>query len=148
MRTDSFEQLLSYMNTSFRDWPAFICEGRKTDRASGRGKAVRKGAGENKYRIYTYHDLYSTVRRQTELMRQDGRECIGICGAPSPEWAFHMFAAVCAGKRTVLLDPASAGKDLPELMRITGMDGLWTDMKPVSELFEKNVNDPELTELR
>ncbi len=69
-------------------------------------------------------ELRRRVTDRAEQYRREPWSCLGLACAASPEWVIALFAAVIAGKRTVLLDPAAPEETAQAMADATGVDEL------------------------
>ena len=140
MAIESFKELLEVLDTTNREWPAFLFRKMTSVEVIGSSGEVRRRRHD--LQTVTFHELYRTVKTKSEELKQKSSQCVGVCASVSPEWVVDVFSAAIAGKRVVLFDHAMAD-DLENIVLQTGMDSLYTDYPRIRMQFEnlmKNQN--------
>ena len=75
----------------------------------------------------TYAAFYEAVCRRAELLRREGKTCMGILADGSYECVLTIFAANLARLQIVMLDENAPEELLAALVRYTDVDVLWGD---------------------
>lgn len=75
----------------------------------------------------TYSELYNSVCRRAQEMKNTEANCIGILQAPSSKWIIDTFACVIAGKQTVLLDATADVATIQKCVLATDVETIFTD---------------------
>ena len=106
MAIESFKELLEVLDTTNREWPAFLFRKMTSVEVIGSSGEVRRRRHD--LQTVTFHELYRTVKTKSEELKQKSSQCVGVCASVSPEWVVDVFSAAIAGKRVVLFDHAMA----------------------------------------
>lgn len=109
MKFTSFEELLIRNAREYSDKTAFVFD------ADGVKCTL------------THAQLYEEILRRKQDFLSVAAGCVGVLQAPSIKWLIDMFAAVIAGKQTVLLDPMCEPSTLAKLISATDVGYLCTD---------------------
>lgn len=89
----------------------------------------------------TYNELYQRVMELASRYKREDCTCVGIYANASAMWIITMFAAVIAGKRTVLFDVLFPPERLIELVRVCGVDSLYATNSEGKQIFGGYMND-------
>ena len=83
----------------------------------------------------TYHELYMRVMELASRYRRENCSCVGIYANASAQWIITMYAAVLAGKRTVLFDVLFPPEEMLELAKFCGVDSLYAPNQEGRKIF-------------
>ena len=126
----SFEEMLTDLNEKYPDHTAILT-----------------AEYEEKVRI-TYHELYLRIMELANRYRREDCECVGLYANASVQWIITMFAAVIAGKRTVLFDVLFSPEQMMELVKLCGVDSLYAADKEGRQIFSEYIDEIKSERLR
>lgn len=112
MRYSSFEGMLSHLARTAPDAPALRWE----------------------ERAWSFAALEEAVAARADILRAQGKSCLGLLADGSADCVIELFAAVRAGLQLVMLDPSLPDELLRSLIAYTDIDVLWGDGELTEEL--------------
>lgn len=96
----------------------------------------------------TYHELYLRVMELASRYRRENCSCVGIYANASAQWIITMYAAVLAGKRTVLFDVLFPPEEMIELARFCGVDSLYATNREGRKIFGEYMTELRAAQLQ